>query len=1186
MIHLLKTYRSYVLIVFLMISIKVSAQEKITIDAVDENILNILNELKAQTEYHFVFNHDLIDTDKKITIKAVEEDMLYFLQRLFAGTNVIATVSKNHIIFHRRHELDEELKSVIEENVVYELSIFDTLRITKENLTVTDTSSKYRYISGTLVDINNYPLETVKIFNRRSNLIFYSDLNGAFNVLVPNEINKIYFVKKGYQAYVINIVGKTDLGKIILDKTIQLEEVMITGYQSISRERATGSFSKIDDSHLRQRFDLNILDRLEGLAPGLSVVDGGKIQIRGRSSMIGNTDPLWVVDGFPIERSLFTINPDDVESVTILKDAAAASIWGVRASNGVIVINTKKGKFNTPTQIEFLSYISLSEKVDFSKQNWMSTSEEVDLDLEFIKKGWVNFEASLGRHASFNLVEEAYIYKSGFSPDGEVWTQEQFDRYINELKQKNALKQYEDLLFRQALYTHNNLSLTGGTDVNIYRLSVGFNYNQFHADRTTNTRMLLSFNDQYHFNEMFIVELGVNSTFRKYYENGFNPNSVKYTDAYDELIDSNGNLIHYYDMHNKWISQEKENSYGFFEYWDNDLVTVQNNDKSSENFDLNAQARLILKPIEGLKIKSSFQFETGTEKYDEFRSMHMPDQRIKVNEYYDERNNVYQIPTGIEYKFENSSFYAYTFRNLLNYNREWEKHKICFLGGLEIRKVYRENTRDKKYGYDKKLTVHTPVNEKDFINQQIYSWTGNALYDYFYRTSNSDNREFSMFSNVSYEYLKKYSVTGSFRIDQKNLFGSDPSFRYKPLWSAGLGWNLLREDFMSNVLFIDRLRLRITYGITSNASNQYSPYAQASNYIYSFGSNLYNYLSLNTPANDNLKWEETSTFNLAGDFAFFNNRLYGSIEYYYKDGNDLLGSRVMDATNGFQSAMVNYVSMSNEGIEIAINGLIHKSKDFSWTAHLNFTYNKNRITKIDDQVQSPAWIIYFGKIEKGYSYDNIFSYNYAGLDSGGNILLYNTDGTTKPWHEGVSSVSELIFHGEKFAPYHGGFKTTFKYKALELSMSLVYKFGHKFRHNFGYGYNGQYSRVDKIWADRWKEPGDELTTRIPKIAYVGINPYTGERESMFDNIDADVFWAYSQDNIFDAAHIRIKDITLEYTIPEKVLSRTFLRNVKFHAQIKNPFLWVANNLGVDPEAPNSMAWQNLKSLIFGFRIHF
>ncbi len=1061
-----------------------------------------------------------------------------------------------------------------------------------------------RLITGTVVDEQGLPLPGVNILVENSTIGDLTDFNGNFKINVPVDSNVLIFSSVGFLTEKVNIVNLSEVHIILKEDQNILDEVVVTGYQMISKERATGSFVKVDEKQLEMRPVQNIIDKLEGASAGVNYTNG-QLEIRGKSSMNGNTSPLYVVDGFPIEGNLETINPEDVSSVTILKDASAASIWGVRASNGVVVITTKKGKKGQKLQVDFSSYAEFTEKIDYSKMNWMNTSDQIDMDLEYTDKGWNNYSNLVDRKFGLSLLDEAEVLVRGLAPNGDVWSQAQYDNFVADLRTRSANDQWEEHLLRSPLEITYNLAVSGGSEKNNFRASLVYNDNQEASIGNSNDRIIFSIQDNYRLSERLGFTAGINASLRNKNLNGVNPKGIYSSRSYNDLVDSNGQTIQYYNSWNPWISQQREAMDGVGLYSTNVLDEARNSDKTSQDFDIRAKFGLDFKIVESLIFNTSFQYEKGNYNRDYFNTMNQPSQRIKVWDMYadpditDDNGDdlAHQIPLGTEYVYRRDNSYSWDFRNTLTWDKDWNKHKLNVFAGTEIRKRYFESFSDRKYGYDKQTTTSVPVNQADFKGGLLRNWNGDRYYDSFYYTENTDDREISVFSNVGYEFDKRFSVTGSFRIDQKNLFGSDPAFRYKPLWSAGLGWNMTNEKFMDDVDFIDRLRLRATYGLTGNADNKYSPYAQAKNYVLSWGSKLYNYLRLTQPANDQLKWEETTIINAAVDFALFKNRLSGSVEFYSKDSQDLLGLRKTDVTNGFNSAWLNYASMTNKGYEITLNGLIIQTNDFNWNASINFSYNDNNVTEIEDQLQTPWTIVYNGKLAVGSDINNLYSYNYAGLDAGGNVLLYNTDGTTKSWRDGVNEEEELIYQGKSVAPYHGGFSNTFAYKGFDFTVNMVYKFGHKLlNRSLGTSFSGWTGRANEVFLDRWKEPGDELTTRIPKVAYEGLNPYSGEYESHWDSSDGDYFWAYSQDNIHDASFIRVRDLILGYSMPQEYLKRTFIQNFRITGQITNPFLWTANDLDLDPEIYNTLdlysemynniAYRNLKSFTLGVRLTF
>ncbi|MCF6223328.1 MAG: SusC/RagA family TonB-linked outer membrane protein [Flavobacteriaceae bacterium] len=1072
------------------------------------------------------------------------------------------------------------------------------------NLKIPDTFSETpvqqtREISGIVLDEQGIPLAGVSVLVEGTTIGDVTNFDGKYLLKVPSNAKILVFSYVGFITEKVKINNKINIDVVLKEDLNILNEVVVTGYQTISKERATGSFSKINEAQLEMRPVQNIVDRLEGTVSGLNYTNG-QVEIRGQSSINASTQPLYIVDGFPIEGDLETINPEDVESITVLKDASAASIWGVRASNGVVVVVTKKGKKGQKLQVDFSSYLALTDKIDYSDMGWMSTSEQIDLELEYTEKGWNNYSTMVGRLEGMSLLDEANVLVRGLAPNGDRWSQAQYDAFLGDLRTKSTTDQWERYLLRSPLENTYNLAIYGGSDKNTFRASLVYNDNTEASIGDSNNRFNINLQDNYRLSDRIGFTAGINATLRNNKTNGVDYTTAYNEDAYNNLVDPSGQTIQYYNRWNRWVSQEREALPGVGLYSFNQLDQQRYSDRTSQEFDVRARFGLDIEIVKDLVFNSSFQYEKGNTNFDQFNSMNLPSQRIRVWDMYadpdltDDKDEVdHIIPLGTEYKYTRTNFYAWDLRNTLTWDKEWNIHKLTVFGGTEIRKRYSESFNDKKYGYDKQTTTYVPVNQEAFLSGSLFNWNGNRFRDRdFYENSNTDDREVSVFSNVGYEFDNRFSVTGSFRIDQKNLFGSDPAFRYKPLWSTGVAWNITNETFMDNIDKIDRLRLRATYGLTGNASNKFSPYAQATNYTRSWGTNLYNYLRLTQPANDKLKWEETTTLNIALDFAMFKNRLSGTIEYYDKNSTDLLGPRQLDVTNGFRSAVINYASMRNNGIEFSLNGLIINNGGFTWNSSLNFSYNKNEVTEIDDQLQTPWTIIRNGLLEVGSAFNNVYSYNYAGLDAGGNILVYNTDGTTKSWRDGVNDQEELIYQGLSVAPFYGGFTNVFAYKGFDLAINLTYKLGHVFRNtSYGTSFSGWNNRSNKIFLDRWKKPGDELTTRIPKVAYEGTNPYTGESESHWDSTDGDRFWEYSQDNVLSANFIRVRDIILGYTMPGKFLEKTFIKKFRITGQVANPFVWVANDLGIDPESFNSsgssrLAYNNLKTFTFGVRLTF
>ena len=1068
-------------------------------------------------------------------------------------------------------------------------------------------------ISGVISDENGIPLAGMAVYvtDKTPNDQLYNndflirgtttDFDGKFTL--KTEVGHYLVIQGlGYEMFYQQIVANQTVYNVTLKESVsRLDEVIIsTGYQRLTKERTTGSFSKINNNRLEQRPVTNIVDRLEGTVSGLNIVrdsDGNaSIQIRGLSTLRADAKALIVVDGFPIEGDLSTINPQDIESVTVLKDATAASIWGVRASNGVVVITTKRGRQNEKLSVTASSFLSITEKTDYSKQNYMSTSDNIDMALEYYDKDWFGPDLFVANRFPISKLGEAVLHVNGQAPDGDVWSQAQFNGYVNDLRTRNSADQWEKYLLRTPIRNTYNVSIAGGTEKNTFYGSLVFNDESLASIGNSSNEFIVNLQDTYKLNDKFSFSAGITALLNKTNANGISPLAISSARPFDDLVDGNGNLIQYYTRRDPWTSQAREAVDGVSSYTFNQLEEQRNTDNTNERFSVRAQFGVNYNILKDLKFSSSFQYEKGTYNTDRYNTMNLPSHRIRVNEFFVGGEN--RIPLGTEYIYSRQNFYAWDFRNTLIWDKNWEKHKLNVFAGTEIRKNVTANLSDKAFGYNRQSDNSVPVDEALFSSGQLTNWAGQSVAqsgfpDVFFQTSHTDEREFSMFANAGYQYLNKYAVNGSFRIDQKNLFGNDADFRYKPLWSVGLGWDINKENFMAEVDFIDYLKLRTTYGVVGNASNQFSPFAQAISRVLTTSNIPFRYLDLVQAANEQLKWEETKVFNVGLDFGLFNNKLSGSIEYYSRGSQDLLGAIEIDPTVGFSSAVVNYASMDNKGFEVELNAKIIDAENFKWHSSFNFSFNDNKVTEIENE-QTTLSILFNGRISVGESANSIYAVDYAGLDNNGTVLLNAPDGTTKTWKDtNIFSLpaNELKSVGKSVAPYYGGFSNTFSYKNLDLTVNLTYKFGHKFRREPGSSsaaYAG--GRALNLWANRWQQPGDEANTRVPGILYSGLNPFSGQPESQFDAQSRDFLYQYAQDHVYDAGYIRVRDIILGYTMPKNFTERTFFNDLRITAQITNPFIWVANDLNLDPEAfigtNSAEAFLNLRTITLGVKANF
>ncbi|WP_228851671.1 SusC/RagA family TonB-linked outer membrane protein [Aegicerativicinus sediminis] len=1155
-------------------------------------IAQAIDEIEANSDFNFIFNIKDVDLTRTIDIQAMNVSIENVLNQMFGNTLTDFVIRNKQIILKDR-----------------EISV-STAPKQQQNIRVV----------GTITDSNGFPLAGVTVLNGAKTLGVATDIDGKFSIALPSDTESIVVSYLGFETKTILLAEIADLTNVSItlnESTSQLDEVVVTGYQTLSKERTAGSFSKLTAEDIQQRpSSPNILERIRGQVAGLSVSPAtGLINLRGRSTIFSSQEtPLIVIDNFPmsdqtafnLNNNLGSLNPEDIESITILKDASAASIWGARAANGVIVITTKKGTKNRKPTVAFSSFVELENKIDTDDFQWMNTEQEIELDQEFLDKGWYNLNSIANSTGSINDLHLAYIYRNGLSPDGNVWSENTFNNFIEELKGRNINKEFSKHFFRNALRVTHNLSMQGGGDNNTYFASLAYTDYQSANIGNDDDRITLTVNNTVDFSDKIKFTSLLSGGIRNQTLNSLSPSFgtagaaevFQQLQAYDQILDENGNLRQYYVGWNPWISQAREEEVGSPMTF-NWLEERLNKNDSDMRMDLRARFQLDAEILKDLTVSSAFAYEINYYKSDTYNSMDLPSHRNFINDYY--VDGEYQIPVGTDYAHDRNIRRGWVFRNSINWDKTWGDHQLTVLGIGEYSRFYSDNMFNRVYGYDEQSLQYIPASET--LSAGVQNFNGNRLFsrpsDYFSK-SEEDIRNVSFASNLAYTYKDKYTVNGSIRVEQANIWGSDPEFRYKPLWSVAAGWELGREDFMADVSWVDRLKLRASYGIGGISDNSSSPYAQAIPRSIFWG-RPYIYSRLNVPSNPSLRWAEVATTNIGVDFALFGNKLSGTAEYYVRKSSDILGRRAVDPTNGWASATLNYAATDNKGFELSLNTDIISNDNFNWNVRANFNYNENIVTNFyGENNQEPSLLVNGGTFLQGDPFFNLYAYRFGEINDNGEFMAAKRDGTLVHWSDIPTEITleDMVSVGTEIAPYYGGLTNTFTYKSFDLSVLVNYQAGHYFKNFVNYltssagTYNNTSStfgnvRTNKIWNDRWRQPGDEASTNIPRAYYAGINPRTGESEGGSGATSSQGFyWTSSDINYHKADFIRIQEIILGYNMPQKYIDKTFFTNLRLSFQITNPYLWTANDIDRDPEAFFDDAYVNLTRYTLGLRANF
>ncbi|MEG0517240.1 MAG: SusC/RagA family TonB-linked outer membrane protein [Bacteroidales bacterium] len=1127
----IKTFRKKVLqcttILLFSCSVALNAQE-IKLHYNNVPLKTVLKDLSKQSGYNFMYSSALSSTTEKIScsIDSNIANIHEILQTLFKGKKITYTIKDKQVLLA-------------------------PASITPAN----NLPDKYK-ISGVVTDDTGEPVAGATIRIVGTDIYFFTKADGTYT-LEASKGDRINVNSIGLKDFEFPVDGnKTTFNVTMAVDKLLLDEVVVTGYQTLSRDRVTGSFGSISAEKLNNTMTSDLISRLDGKVAGLQIKDGN-LTIRGAGSILSSTSPLIVVDGFPIENGLESVNPDDIQNVTVLKDAAAASIWGTRAGNGVIVITTKKGAKSSKTAISASYQFTISNKNKISNLRLLNASDAIDLDLELIQKNfWGPDDVSW--HSPVGKVQEHYynaLLESDFRYTfDDIIKDEKFNQNINALRQSEAHRQIEKYIYQNALQHRANISLSGGNEKSDYYVSGVIESNKGNAIRDLNTDFKLNLKYSYYLTKKLTLNTNASIFYSMAEQNGIDNYSIANSYSYHNLLDNNGEKIQYY-MIDPWEGKRRE-AMGYLPYTNNMLDDIRENNKVSNNFSARLQASLNYEIIEGLNVNTKFQYERGFSKNEESQKVSHSSMRAMINAYTTisrEGQLEYNFPLGGYYGVDNLSTEAWTWRNQLDYNKTFNKdHQLMVLFGHELRKYKTVSNATNQYGYDFQAQTYTPINEGLLITGEYPTWLDFAPYGFsaLNRYAEVDNRDLSLYANAGYTFKQKYSASVSGRMDQSNIFGNDSKYKYNVIWSAGVSWKISDENFMK-ANWIDNLVLKATYGLGGNINKNFYPVLMGRKDVSSYTGLAY--LFLTNPENKNLKWETSKTTNIGLDFSFLKGRINGNIDFYNKRGDDLLGRVSLDPTNGFASATMNFASVENRGFEFNLNTTPVRTKNFTFTVGGNITYNKNTVIKVDDEggadtdflKQVPEGIAIEGK-----PLNRLYAYNYAGLDENGEPLIYEK-GEKVSWQNYSGNIDNLLYMGTTVAPWYGGINTSLSYKNFIFSALATYEFGHVFRRPTASPYSDSKGILEEI-TGRWKKPGDENHTNVPALT------------DYYSYDEAHEYYTKANLNVLSAAYIKLNEVSLAYNFSKNTLPK-FFSNLNVSFQVRNLCQWNKNKDDIDPQ---------------------
>ena len=1146
-------------------------KQTVTINTKSMGVKQFFAEVKKQTGLNFIYSTDLAAKLPHISVSATNRPL--------------------------RSVLDEVMKKI---NCTYDIEgniVTITRRIQGERV---------RNISGTVVDETGEPLIGVSVCIDDSKVCTITDSKGFYTLKVPANACKLKFSYLGMSSAETKLPnGKAPMRRDIQMTTDhELSEVVVTGYQEISKPKMTGSVTTITADKLDDRYTTNIMNNLEGRVAGLSTYNG-KMTIRGTSSLYAETTPLLVVDGVPVEGSIDDLNPYDIESVNILKDAAANAIYGAKAANGVIVVTTKNAKKAGKIDIDFSANLTVYEKknVDYADNFYMTPEQQVDTESKY----WTyyfqndeNLESHMESMASNISGGTAMITPIGYAYYQHAlgnMTDEQLQQSLSSLKKNNYAKEYADAVYKQQVMQQYNLSLRGRTDKFTNNLTLNYKYDNSGLINHFSNQFNAQYKGSYEVAKWLTASFTVNGIYSKKREAGTDYNgsysNIWAQPAYMPFYNADGSVKdqHYWYDGNDYMTLDSP----FESMGSNPVSEYYKNTQTTRRQYMRYHGDLLFKIIDGLTANAQFVYESNHSTVEWYATQDSHVMKTMRNAYYyknaDGTWSNYLPTTGGMLRTTNTDGRYWTARGQLNYSKTFGKHDIMAIAGMEFRETKQTGSKALMLGYDDQLqTSSTHTINFDEISTMSYSPYLFALNGYGFPANQfafspyiedgmgvvpeTHHKYASGYFNVTYTYDEKYNVFGSFRKDYADVYGLNAKFRGTPLWSVGAGWLIHNEDFMKDIKWVNYLKLRASYGVTGNI------YQGATSYMTATSGNLNSYTNLpygeiQSPANANLKWEQSRTTNIGIDFGLLDNRLRGSIDYYNKVAKDVFSYKTLDPTSGYTSMFMNAASMRNRGIEMQLTYdwlRAANHKGWSWTTNFTLSHNSNIVTEVENSSTS-AWQLIETPYVVGKPASAMWSYRFAGISNEegeqGQTLFYIEDGGTSHNATGKST-SILEYSGQSEPKIIMGMDNTVKWNGFSLSVLMSYYGGHKMRaltesETFESSWG---TAIASYFLNAWTPENPTNTPGIGQYASISI----GSEPS------------YSNKTVYDASFLKIRNIVLGYDFPTQWIKHLGMNRLTLRFQIDNPkYLWVANKVHVDPE---TLGLRSQSSYIFGLNVNF
>lgn len=1171
---------------------------KVTIDVVNLSLDNALSKLEKSAKVKFSYNSRMTQLNQKVSIEANDETLSSILNRVLKPFSITYSEVSNQIILQK-----DSSQATNFEDVNVSTSLFESLFIP--------------VVKGKVIDQRGDPLPGATVLAKGSKVAVLTDFDGNFTIDMPTNSTKLIVSYVGMETREVDIVN-SPLTISLSELGQNLKEVVITtGYEKTSKRTFTGAISKISGAELKVDGVADISRMIEGKAAGVTVQNvtgtfgtAPKITVRGSSSIFGDTKPLWVIDGVVQEdiinisfadlasgnsetllsSSVAGLNSNDIQSIEILKDASATSIYGSRSLNGVVVVTTKQGRRDSPLKVSYSLEQSVRSVPNYNQYDILNSQESMSIFKEMESKGYLDLPSTVqGRYGGvYNILGKAintYVPETG----GYLVNNDRVSR-------NNFLKKYElantdwfKVLFRPSITQSHSLSFSGGGKNNTFYASLGY-YTDPGWTIADNVKQLSSnIKGTFFINDNLNITLSTMASVRNQQAPGtyesqkdevfgkvtrdFDINPFSYvlnTSRTLRPYDENGNLEYY---RNNWapmnIVNELENNYLDINVKDIRFqLDLDYKINKHLTYNLTGSARYANttrehKILEGSNVVGA---------YNAMETTIVRDANIFL---YKDPNDLSTPPVsvlpngGFLRKFTNDMT-SYNIRNSINYRNTFnDKHEVEGFFGTELRSLDRNSDNFIAAGiqYDRGLTAFTdPRIIEKVINE------GNSYFGF----NSEKERTVGFFGKVGYTFDRRYTASVTGRYDGSNRQGNSGSSRWLPTYTFSGKWNVSEEKFMQNVKAVNNLALRASYGLTATAG-------PATNSLAIYKSMVADRLNLNDREtgieidqlqNGDLTWEKQFETNIGLDLGLFNNRVQLVTDIYRRKAFDLVDYVVTSGIGGQKIKQGNNANMETKGLEIGLTTQNIANGNFKWSTTFNFSVYNQEITKLENQPTAFDLIDGNGGNAIGRPRNAIYSYQFTGLNNQGLPTFLMQDGendkiTGANFQDNKNVTDYLKYEGSIEPNKSFGLANTFTYKNWSLYVFFVGSAGNKVRLNPIY--DSEYDDLTvftKDFTNRWINPGDENSTNVPVIADKRLIANNDGARNLAKAYNT---YNYSDVRIADGDFVRLKNISLSWEFPKEFKRKLGLTTFTLKGSAVNPWLIYSDKRlnGQDPEFRNT-----------------